>query len=71
MLIKLSTFSSIGLVGQNAAVDMALISPGMSQNGVTDERETQSVIITCGAGVKRDAVIVLKENAEDQETVQR
>lgn len=50
---------------------MALNSPGMNQNGVTDERGTKSVITACAAGEKRDVVIVLKEIVEDQETVQR
>lgn len=50
---------------------MALSNPVMIQNGATDERGTRSVITTCAAGAKRDAVIVLKEIVEDRETVQR
>lgn len=61
----------LGLVGQNAAVDMALTSAVMSQIGVTDERGTKSVITTCGAGGKRDVVNDMKEIVEDQETVLR
>lgn len=49
---------------------MALTSPVMNRIGVTDEKETKSVITTCAAGEKRDAVNVLKEIVEDLETVQ-
>lgn len=60
-----------GSVGQNVAADMALTSPVMNQNGATEERGIKSVNTTCAAGGKRDVVIVTKETAEDQETVQR
>lgn len=70
-LFCLSMSSRIGLVGRNVAVDMALTNPAMNQNGATGERGTKSVITTCAAGAKRDAVSVLKEIVEDQETVQR
>lgn len=59
-----------GLVAQNAAAGMALTSPVMNLNGVTDGRENKSVITTCVAGVRRDVLNVLKENVEGQETVQ-
>lgn len=49
---------------------MALSSPGMSQNGVKEERGTRTEITICGAGAKTDVVIALKETDEDQETVQ-
>lgn len=59
-----------GLVAQNVAVGMALTSPVMNRTGASDERGTKSVTTTCAAGATRDVVNVLKENVEDQETVQ-
>lgn len=61
---------SIGLVVQNVVGGMGLTSPGMNQNGETDESGTQSGITICAAGVMIDAATALK-NAEGQETVQR
>lgn len=70
VLLFLSMSPSIGLVAQNVVGDMGRTSPGMNQNGVTDERGTQSGITICAAGVMIDVAIVLK-NAGGQETVQR
>lgn len=63
--------SLTGLAGPNAVEDMALTSLVMSQTGVTEEKEIKSVITTCAAGGKIDAIAMKEEIVEDPETVQR
>lgn len=60
----------IGLVVQSVAGGMALTSPVMILNGVTDETGNKTVITTC-ADATMSAVVTVLKSVGAQETVLR